>query len=168
MNAEISTPRSGNRSLILIGAGVVALTIVTVIVVLLVGAREATDFAADSPEGTLQGYLTAYEAGDLDASYAYFSADVRRRMNPEDYRRAVDAHGGAHGTEPARRILFERTTGQGDRVQVHLSVEEFSTDGLNGNAYRSPRNVRLVREAGQWRIDDALVWLDPALIEPKL
>ena len=59
-------------------------------------------------------------------------------------------------------MLFERTTGGGDAVTVSLTVEEFSGDGLNGSTYRSSRDIRLVRENGAWRIDEPLVWLDPA------
>ena len=73
---------------------------------------------------------------------------------------------GASGTEPDRTVLFDSSTGTGDRVQLHLIVEEFYGDGLSGDTYRSPRDVRLVREDGEWRIDQALIWLDPAPIEP--
>lgn len=155
---------SNSRSLLYVALGVVALAVVTIVVVLLAGGREAAEFPADSPEATLQAYLAAYEEGDLDAAHAYFSADVRRQMDRQAYQQAVDSWG--VGTEPHRTVLFDSTTGTGDRVQLHLIVEEFYGDGLSGDTYRSPRDVRLVREDGKWRIDQALIWLDPAPIEP--
>ena len=85
-------------------------------------------------------------------------------MDRGAYQRAVDSWG--VDAEPDRTVLFDSTTGTGDRVQLHLIVEEFYGDGLSGDTYRSPRDVRLVREDGEWRIDQALVWLDQAAIEP--
>jgi hypothetical protein len=155
---------SSNRSLIFVAVGVVALAIVTIAVVLLAGNRETPEFAHDSPEAALQRYLVAYDAGDLDAAHAHFSADVREQMDRDAYQRAVDSFG--VGTEPDRSVLFDSRSGSGDRVQLHLIVEEFYGDGLSGDTYRSPRDVRLVREGGEWRIDQPLVWLDPAPIEP--
>ncbi len=154
---------SNGRSLLYVALGVVALAVVTIVVVLLAGGREAAQFPADSPEATLQAYLAAYEEGDLDAAHAFFSAEVREQMDRGAYQRAVDSWG--FDAEPDRTVLFDSTTGTGDRVQLHLVVEEFYGDGLSGDTYRSPREVRLVREDGEWRIDQALVWLDHAPIE---
>jgi hypothetical protein len=155
---------SSSRSLIYVALGVVALAVVTIVAVLLAGHREAAEFPAGSPQAALQAYLVAYEEGDFDAAHTYFSADVRERMDREAYQEAVDSWG--VGNEPDRTVLFDSTTGTGDRVEVHLIVEEFYGDGLSGDTYRSPRDIRLVREDGEWRIDQALIWLDPAPIEP--
>lgn len=157
---------ASNRSLFAIGAGVVALALITIMAVLLLGDRKAEEFAADTPEGAVQRYLAAYDAGDLDAAHAFFSADVRERMDRDAYQRAVDSWGEGYGTGASRSVLFDRTEGSGDRVELHLIVEEFYGDGLSGDTYRSPRELRLVREGGEWRIDEPLVWLDPAPIEP--
>ena len=157
-----SPPASANRSLIVIGAAVVGLILVTVVVVLLAGDRAAREYPADSPQGTLQRYLAAFDDGDYEAAYAFFSDRVHEGMDLDQYERAIDSYG-FHGREgPARRVLFDRVTGSDDRVQVHLVVEEFYGDGLGGNTYRSQRQVRLVRQAGGWRIDEPLVWLEPA------
>ena len=165
MNEGASTTvGSGNRSLIYVALGVVVLTIATIAVVLLAGDREAAEFADDSPEAALQRYLAAYADGDLAEAHAYFSADVRQRMDLEAYQRAVDSWGVGFGSD--RSVLFDSTSGSGDRVELHLIVEEFSGNGLSGETYRSPRDVRLVREGGEWKIDQALVSLDPAPIEP--
>jgi hypothetical protein len=155
---------SANRTLLFIGLGVVGLVAITIAVVLLAGGREAAEFDADSPEAALQRYLAAYEDGDLEAAHAYFSADVRQRMDLDAYQQAVDSWG--IGYEPDRSVLFDSTSGTEDRVELHLIVEEFAGDGLSGETYRSPREIRMVREGDEWRIDQPLVWLDPAPIEP--
>lgn len=162
MSTSSSTaPRAGDRSLLIIGAGVLALAVITVAVVLLAGDRRTADYPADVPEGALQRYLAAYEAGDLEAAYAFFSERVRQRMSLDDYQRSTGFM--APPMEGAsRRVLFDRRSGEGDRVQLHLTIEEFYPDGIDGSTQRSPRQVPLVREGGAWRIDEALVWLDVA------
>ena len=155
---------SNSRSLLYVAVGIVVLSVITIAVVLLAGDRETARFDAGSPEAALQSYLVAYEAGDLEAAHARFSADVREHMDLDAYRRAVDSWG--VGFETDRSVLFDSKSGSGERVELHLTVEEFAGDGLSGDTYRSPRDIRLVREGGEWRIDEPLVWLDPAPIEP--
>jgi len=165
MNAAPSTSAgSSNRSVVYVAVGVVVLTVVTILVVLLAGDRRAAEFAPDSPEAALQRYLAAYEEGDLEGAHAHFSKNVRERMDLDAYQRAVDSMGGIGG-DPNRSVLFDRTSGTDDRVDLHLIVEEFYGDGLSGDTYRSPRDIRLVREDGEWRIDEPLIWLDPAPME---
>lgn len=157
-------PVSGpqDRSLIAIALGVVGLVALTIVVVLVMGGREAAEYSADSPEGTIQRYLTAFEAGDYETAYTFFSADVRGETDLEAYERSVRDYGTYDG-QPSRRVLFDRTSGEGDRIRVHLTVEEFYVgDGLGGgDTYSSPREVLMVREDGAWRIDEPLIWLDP-------
>lgn len=160
-NAPVA-PASENRSLLLIAAGVVALIIITVAVVVLTGNERAQEYPADSPEGTLQRYLAAYADGDVEGAYAYFSTRVQERMDLDAYQRSIDSYGDMEMADASRRVIFDRRTGGDERVQLHLTVEEFYGDGLDGSTYRSPRQVRLVREGGEWRIDEPLVWLDPA------
>ena len=162
-----STPasaRSGNRSLLLIAAAVLALVVLTVAVVLVAGNRAPTQYPPDSPEAALQGYLAAFEADDVEAAHAYFSAPVRERMDLEAYERAIDEGHRMYPPDSSRSVLFDRRSGEGDSVRLHLTVEEFYGEGLNGTTNRSPREIRLVREDGAWRIDEPLVWLDPAPI----
>jgi hypothetical protein len=63
----------------------------------------------------------------------------------------------------SRRILFDRTDIDGDRGRVHLTVEEYFGGGPfgGGETYRSPREIRMVREDGSWRIDEPLAGVEP-------
>lgn len=154
---------SADRTLLLIAGGILALVVVAATVVLLLGSREPTTFPADSPEGVVQQHLGAFEDGNYEAAHAFFSADVHSDMDLETYERTAREYGGYPG-ETSRRILFERTDVDGDVARVHLTVEEYYGGGpfAGGETYRSPREIRLIREAGSWKIDDPLIGLEPA------
>jgi hypothetical protein len=153
----------GDRTLLLIGAGIMGLVALAAAVVLLLGSREPTTFPADSPEGVVQRHLAAFEDGDFETAHALFSSDVQADMDLETYERTAREYGGYQGG-PSRRILFDRTDLDGDVARVHLTVEEYYSGGPfgGGETYRSAREIRLIREGGSWKIDDPLIGLDPA------
>lgn len=155
-----------DRSLLYIAAGVMAIVVAAIAVVLVAAPREATSFPAGAPEQIVQRYLEAHESGDREAAYALFSSDVQERMSLEAYEQAADAYGPEAGGA-TRGVTYDRTSGSGDRRTVHLTVEEFYGQGLDASSYTYPHEVRLVQEAGEWRIAEALVWLDPAPVEGK-
>lgn len=161
MTTQEPTTQAGrdSRQLLFIGAGILALLIISVVVVLVAGRGSASDYPADSPEGTLQRYLGAFDDGDYDAAYAYFSDRVKEQMSVDEFRQSVGMYG---GYPTSQRVLFERSTGEGDRVRLELVVEYFYGEGLGAGSDRQPRQVNMVREADEWRIDDPLVGLDPA------
>lgn len=150
-----------DRSLLLIGAGILALLVASVAVVLIVAGSDAPDLEPGSPEAVVRDYLAAYEADDLETAYRFFSTEMREEWgDARAYRRAVDAHAFHGDGGPARRAVFDRSEIDGDSARVHLTVEEFSGDGLSGDTYRSSRVIRMVREGGAWRIDQPLAGLD--------
>ena len=151
-----------SRPLLLIGAGILALLIISVVVVLVVGRGNTADYSADSPEGTLQRYLAAVEDGDYDAAHAYFSERVKEEMSVDDFRRSIAMFG---GYQSAQRVLFRGSSGDADRVRLELEIEYFYDDTFGGSSFRQPREVIMVREGGEWRIDDALAGLEPAMID---
>lgn len=156
-------PRGSDRTLLYVAAGIVALVAVTAAAVLLLGGREPASFPADSPEGTVQRHLAAFEAGDFEAAHAYFSSDVRSELDLDAYEQLTRDYG-MYPPDTSRRVLFDRTETDGDVARVHLTVEEYYGGGPfgGGETYRSPREIRLVREGGAWRIDDPLVGIEPA------
>lgn len=158
---------SADRSLLYIGVGITVLVAVAAIVVLLIGSREVTSFDAGTPEGVVQRHLAAYEDGDYDAAWALFSADVQSSMPLEEYRRAARDFG-SYSDLGSRRILFDETDVDGDRARVRLTVEEYYEGGLfgGGETFRSSREITLVRETGEWRIDDPLIGLEPGPFGP--
>ena len=153
------------RSLLLIAGGVAALVIVTIVTVLLAGDRGAVEFDEDAPEGALQRYLAAFDEGDLDSAYGYFSSDVRAHMDRDAYERTVRMYDPGIDTQRTRRALLDGRLGEGDSIRLMITVEERYGEGLGASSNQYQREVRMVREAGAWRIDEPLVWLEPAPIE---
>jgi hypothetical protein len=154
---------SSNRSLLFIAAGILALVVLAVAVVLLAGVAKPQEFPPDSPEAALQDYLAAWDGRDIPAAYLYFSERVRSTTTLDEYQLAADefAGYGMPPNGPDRRAFIDEVTGSGDRVVVQLTVEELYGDGLNTNVQRSTRSVPMVREPDGWRIDEPLGWLDP-------
>jgi hypothetical protein len=152
------------RSLVLIAAGVLALVVITVVVVLISGNRQSAEFADGTPEAVLQDYLAAVEDGDLDAAYAYFSTDVRTQMDRDSFVNTVAMYDQG-GADRRRRALFEGRLGEGDSVRLVVTVEELYGEGLNTSTNRYEREVRMIHQPEGWRIDEPLVWLEPAPIQ---
>jgi hypothetical protein len=148
------------RGLIAIGVGIGVVAILAVVAVGLSAARDPDQFPADSPQAALQAYLRAFDDEDCEAAYASFSADVRGQMSLEDFERAAtDYH--LYATE--RRVLYDGVETDGDeRATLRLTVEVSYGDVLFADRYSYPTEVPMVRDEGAWRIDQALVHLDPA------
>lgn len=159
--ARVPEQATPDRSLLVIGCGVVILVVVAVIAVVLLGSRDAQPFAADTPEGVVQRHLAAVEDEDYETAWGYLSAAVRSDMSMDEYRRAAQDYGSYR--VGSRRVLFDRSEVDGDRARVWLTVEEYYDGGpfSGANTYRSPREIALVREDGKWQIDDPLIGLEP-------
>ena len=157
-----------DRSLLYIGLAIAGVVLAAAVAVLALGSRETTTLEAGTPEGVVQRHLTAYEDGDFDAAWSGFSSRVRELMPLEEYRRAARDFG-SYSDSGSRRVLFDATETEGDRARVRLTVEEYYGGGGpfgGGDTFRSSREISLVRESGEWRIDDALIGLEPGPFEP--
>jgi hypothetical protein len=141
-----------------IALGIAVVVIVSTVAVLLLGNRPAASFAADSPEAALQSFLAAWEADDLDTAYSYFSDRVQAQVSLEEYVRARDDY---YVSDTDRTVELDRTTGDGDRRQIHLTVEEFYGAGLGSGSYAHEETVNMVREAEGWKVDESLAGLQP-------
>jgi hypothetical protein len=154
---------TSSRSIVLIGAGILALLLLVVAVVLVAGGRGPQRYPPGSPQGVVQGYLAAWDSRDTSAAYAFFSTRIRAAWSEADYRAATDEYD-TYGRPPdgsARRVFIDEVTNGSSRVTVRLTVEELIGEGLDTSVYRSSRTIALVREGADWRIDEPLLWLDP-------
>lgn len=160
---EQERPSAPDRTLLAIGLGILGLVVVATVLVLALGSQEPTQFAEDTPEGAVQRYLAAFDDGDYEAAHAYFSTDVREQMDAEEFERAIRDYG-FYPADTSRRVLFDESEIDGSEATVRLVVEEFYGSGPfgGGDTFRSERDVHLVNEDGSWRIDEALVGLEPA------
>lgn len=158
---SVAGTHAPDRSLLVIGVGIAVLVVAAVIAVVLLGSREAPAFSADTPEGVVQRHLAAVEDEDYETAWGYLSAAVQSDLSVDEYRRAARDYG-SYGSQ-SRRVLFDRSEVDGERARVLLTVEEYYDGGPfgGGETYRSTREIALVREGGEWRIDDPLIGLEP-------
>lgn len=159
--APAGAPPAPDRSLLLIGGGVAAIVVVAVLAVVLLGSSEARPFDADTPEGVVQRHLAAVEDADYETAWSYLSTAVQADLPMDEYRRVARDYGTSW--VGSRRVLFDRSEVDGDRARVWLTVEEYYDGGPfgGGDTYRSSREIALVREDGEWRIDDPVIGLEP-------
>jgi MecA-like transpeptidase family protein len=154
---------STNRSLLIIGAGVLALVVVAAAIVLLAEGRDPRSFAPGSPEEAMQRYLAAWDERDYEGAYAFFSEEIRASTTLDEYQNQVRAYGDGLPIENTAAYIDD-VEGTGDRVTLHLTIEQFYDDGGpgGGSTYRNQRAVRMVREADGWKVDEPLIGLEPA------
>lgn len=151
---------TSNRALISIGAGILALVVLGGAIVLLAEGREPETFAPGSPQAAMQDYLAAWDEDDYEAAYAFFSDDVQADASLDAYESQARAYGGGFA-DGSRATFIDEVEGDEERVTIHLTIEEYFGGGPGAQSYRSQRQVRMVHEAGGWKIDEPLIWLDP-------
>lgn len=155
---------SVSRSILVIGGSIATLIVIAIVAVLAFPGGPTT-YPPGSPEAAFQGYYSAYEVGDLEAAYAYFSAGVKEKMSLADFQRFDSDHGWQRDQD--RRIVLDRVDRTGGRAVLRLRIDEFSPGGLGGNRYSHERSIRLIDEGGAWLIDEALIGIESgAYLEP--
>lgn len=108
-------------------------------------ARPATTGA----RAAVQGFFSAMVAQDGRAACRTLTARLRSRYGdpPDPCRREVLY--AAVGTEPPRDVVVLRARGGGDAARVTVTTRR----GHGGGERIERQAVRLVRDAGEWRID---------------
>lgn len=140
-----------------IALGITAVVVVATLVVLLAGNQGQASYPADSPEAALQGYLAAWYDDDYDTAYSFFSASVHTQMSEFDFRQKA-----GYGYGPENQfVTLERVSGSGDTRTLYLTVEDHYGPDYGGGGYTHDMQVRMVLESGGWKIDDALIGLEP-------
>lgn len=155
---------STGRWLALVASATLAVTAVAALVVVVAG-RTPRTLPADSPEGAIQRYVAALDAGDSAGALSWFSSDIRADVDVDAYRRILDRARAAEPDDQSPRVLFDGTELSGDRAVVRLTVERLYGDGLDASLVRDQRSIPMIREGDGWRIDELLAWLDPAPID---
>lgn len=155
-----------DRSLLAIAGGIAATVVVAVLIVVVLGDRPPAPYPPGTPEAALQGYVSAWEDDDLEAAYAYFSTGVKGTLPFEQYRQVARDQGNFSGAPQQRRVTIDRVELDGERAEVYLSIA-YSIDGgpFFGGGYRDTRTIHLLKEAGDWKIDDPLLGLEPGPFE---
>ena len=139
--------------LVVVGA-IVGLIALAVVLVIAVPDRPPT-YDPGSPEAAVQGFLQAYEEGDIDGAYALLSTRIKADLTLNEYRR-VDSEV-SWQRDDDRRVVLVRSDVSGDQASVHLRIDQFSGGGLGNTRYSEDRTIRLVREDGAWLIDEPIL-----------
>jgi hypothetical protein len=150
----LGSPRT--RSLAIVALLIVGFAVVATAIVLIAGATPVREYPADSPEGTIQRYIRALDERDLDNAYALLSGAAQGRFSRAQFSEQQYAYG-SYGDGSGRLVRIDRTEVTGDRATVALTIEQFWGGGFGSNRTVMHRTIRLVREPGGWRLDEALV-----------
>jgi hypothetical protein len=141
-----------DRSVVLIGGGVLAVVLVAVVVIVALGTPEPETFPPDSPEYALQQYLDAAHSGDEERARSFLSRRALAQI-------PADAPGRTPYCPPldGRRITVDDVERSGDRATVTVEITELSGSGLDFDRYSWEYTVRMVLEDGAWKLDDPYV-----------
>jgi hypothetical protein len=150
---------TGNRSLLYIGAGVLALVVLGAAVVLLAGGRQPASFEPGTPQAAMQGYLAAWQDDDYEAAYGFFSDEIRTETSLEQYESQVRGFGEPYGGSDTA-VYIDKAEIAGQQATLYLTVEQYSGGGIGGESYRSQRELRMVHQADGWKIDEPLIGVE--------
>jgi hypothetical protein len=149
-----------NRSVIYIGAGVLAVAVLGAAVVLLAEGREPVKFDPGTPQAAMQAYMAAWQDDDYEAAYGFFSDEVRADTSLEEYESQSRGFGDSYGGSE-RAVYIDRAEGDEHHVTLYLTIEEYyGGGGIGGESYRSQREVRMVQQSDGWKIDEPLIGLE--------
>jgi hypothetical protein len=132
------------RWLIGIAATVVVVIAVSVAVAIGTGGSE-TEFAAGTPEATVQAYFRAIRDRDADAAVAQFTDDLQRRCSAEDLRRSYQ-----YQSDIGVRI--RSTTAHDANTVVDVRIVVRRGDSPFDDSYQQDDQIVLERANGEWRI----------------
>jgi hypothetical protein len=161
-NRPIGTPPRQSpweRSMALVALLIVGFVVVATAIVLLAGATPVREYPADSPEGTIQRYLRALDERDLDGAYTLLSGTAQATFGKAQFSEQQYAYG-PYGDDSGRLVRIDRTEVAGDRATVGLTIEMYWSGGFGSSRTVLHRTIRLARESGGWRLDEALVGPD--------
>lgn len=150
------------RSIAIIAGVVVVFVVAAVAVVLLVGPTEEASFPAGSPEATFQSYYQAFQSRDFATAYGFFSERLRRQVSADQYASLASTYGPYEPSEADMRIRVERIDISGERATLSLVIDRYYDSGLTIERSSYTRQIGLVREGGDWKIDELLIGVDPA------
>ncbi len=134
----------------LIGVAAVVVVAVVLSVVAIVAGGDEQEFAAGTPEATVQGYLRAVIDRDASAAGSYLSADLIERCEEQRLR---DAY--RRPSDRDVRVTLIGTTEVGDVTEVRVRVTEFrGNPPFGGDDFSHDEFFALRQEVSEWRIVD--------------
>lgn len=129
----------------MIGA-VVALLVVVAIVF---AAQSPTEFAPDTPEGTIQGYFQAVNDHDQDLAETFLTDELRSECNGPWWFGDEDE---------SARVVITDTSVEGDSATIKVAITvSYGDDPFGGGSYDNDETMDLVRTGDRWLISEP-VW----------
>ena len=106
----------------------------------------------NTPGGVANNYLLAVQRGEYERAYGYLSPDLPGYpSDPATFARQVGLGNGYNSTSSVEVTDVQET---GERATVSFEETTFYEGGLFGSdSYQSTFQMRLIRQAGQWRIE---------------
>jgi hypothetical protein len=143
--------KSSNRFLFGFGIALVALVVVTILLVVFSG-RQVTTYPANTPEGVVQGFLQAVQAGDYPRAYSYTQVvENGKTLTVQDL---IPYVGYPPGSPTASwRATLGKTTTTDNTSMVEVIVDRLQPQGPFGNPVNTQTVLfNLTRINGTWYI----------------
>lgn len=149
--------KSSSRTLLIFGAIIGLLVVVTIILVLTIPQGVSPLLPPDTPEGVVQRYILAIEAGDYLTANSYLSLPaVTDGKTP--YPPLLPPVGPTGLSD--HRVTLGKSVISGDQATVEVTVEVFQASGPFANPVRSNQvTFFLKRDGGSWKVTSPMdVW----------
>jgi hypothetical protein len=105
-----------------------------------------------TPDGVTLAYALAVQRGDLDQAWDLLSTSAKAQATRERFITRAEA---IRNSYERARLSVEDVRAEGETARVDM-VRTYPSSGgpfgFGSNSYSNRSTVRLVREAGQWRI----------------
>ncbi|HEX9988397.1 MAG TPA: NTF2-like N-terminal transpeptidase domain-containing protein [Chloroflexia bacterium] len=146
--------RVADPFLIGILAALALLVLVAVVTVFVVLQQPVRELPANTPGGVVQRYFAALEKQNYDEAYGYLSGTMKEKPTRADF---IQARMNSRSYGSSSRIRITRENVYGDQASVELTTTSYYQSNFplpSTNEWTSTSTISLVRENGQWRIND--------------
>jgi hypothetical protein len=143
------------RSILIIAGTLAVLGAAAVVAVLVASPAEPSEFEPGTPEAVVQEYINALQERDIERAYDLLSENARDDVSREDFRSYTRPW---QSPNTMQRIRLTDVDVRNDRATVTVTVETTTGTGINVSRYSYQQTVPLVREDGEWRIDDPYLY----------
>ncbi len=141
---------SSRRWLIVFGAVIGILIIATVSLVLTTGERQVTLLPEDTPQGTVQRYLSAVHDRDFAQAYTYLSFSPAEKIQSYSDWLRMQPQGASQATWKAALV---RTTQSGENATVEIAIDILRPGGPLGSFEHYQQIVfQLSKTGDKWLI----------------
>jgi hypothetical protein len=142
--------KGSNRWLLIFGVAIGVLVVTALVLVLTMKPGTTALLPADTPEGTVQGYLLAIQSGDYEAAYAYVSPPDNVKQTYDSWLRSLPSG----VSKPEVRVTLGKPTISGDTATLPVIIDSFRSGGPFGsNVFTNNVTFYLTRTGGIWKIN---------------